>query len=104
MATRISIHASERASQRNLSYDDLSLVMQYGQEIHRAGALFIFLGQRDIPKQFKSNNNITRLEGTALVISSDCEQIITAYRNRHALRDIKKKAKRFITKGSRLWQ
>ena len=37
MADRISRHAKERAAQRNLSYDDIALVMQYGQEIHRSG-------------------------------------------------------------------
>jgi len=103
MAETISRHASERASQRNLSHDDLAFVMQYGQEIHRAGALFIFLGHRHIPKQFRGNRNIMRLAGTALVVSSDCQQVITAYRNRNAIRDIKRKSKRYIPKGCSIW-
>jgi len=103
MAERISRHAKERAAQRNISQEDMDFVLRYGQEIHRSGAVFIFLGHKDIPTNLVRKRRVEKLVGTTLLISSDCDQIITAYRNRNALRDIKRKAKRYMPKSSSAW-
>ena len=103
MGERFSRHAAERAGQRRIRVEDVDLVLRYGKEIHRAGAMFVFLGHRDIPEQLRHDRRLIGLEGMTLILSSDGEQVITAYRNRHAIRDIKRKAKRFKLKTRKIW-
>ncbi len=78
-------HAEWRMAQRNLSYRDLRFVLQYGEQSHRAGAVFICLRRCDIPNDKHICKQFARLEGTTVVMSRD-EQglIVTAYRNRQA--------------------
>jgi len=100
MAERFSRHAAERAAQRNISQEDMDFVLRYGQEIHRSGAVFIFLGHKDIPESLARKRSVEKLVGTTILISSDEECIITAYKNRKALREIKRKDKRYIQKAA----
>lgn len=100
MAERLSRHGAERAAQRNISPEDMDFVLQYGQEIHRSGAIFVFLGRRDIPESMARRSRADRLVGTTILLSSDEECVITAYRNRKALREIKRKDKRYIQKAA----
>lgn len=94
----LSMHAYQRCSKRNLSKTDISIVMRYGRELYTAGAVFYFLGRRDIPEHLKPIPQVTRLEGTVVVMASDADIIVTAYRNRHAIKDIRRKLKRYIPK------
>ena len=103
MAERFSRHAAERVGQRRIRFEDVDLVLRYGKEIHRAGVMFVFLGHRHIPEQLRHDRILTGLEGLTVIMSSDGEQVITAYRNRHAIRDIKRKAKRFKLKTRKIW-
>ena len=103
MGERFSRHAAERAGQRRIKAEDVNLVLRFGKEIHRAGAIFVFLGHRDIPEQLRHDRHLIGLEGMTVIMSSDCEQVITAYRNRHAIKDIKRKAKRFRPKTEGMW-
>jgi hypothetical protein len=60
MAERFSRHAAERVGQRRIRIEDLDLLLRYGKEIHRAGAVFVFLGYRDIPEQLRHDRCIFR--------------------------------------------
>jgi hypothetical protein len=55
----------------------------------------MFLRQRDIPKDKLTNNRFARLEGTVLVINvrHATPVLITVYRNRNSLKQIRSKAK-----------
>jgi hypothetical protein len=44
-------HAVRRASQRNLTQGDIRYVLQNGSKIHKAGACFFYLCQKDIPQE-----------------------------------------------------
>jgi len=85
----ISNHAKLRLAQRNLNMEDLEFVLRYGQEIHRTGAVFFFLGEKDIPEAFAKSR--AHLSGSTVVAND--KGIITVYRNRCALRKIKRKSK-----------
>jgi hypothetical protein len=89
-------HALERVSQRNIDKDDVRFVLNFGQKIHNGGALFIFLGNKNIPEEYMSDDKFAKLEGTTLVVSKDGNNLITAYKNKKGLRQIKKKIKKFI--------
>ena len=89
----ISRHASLRAGQRNVSARDVTLVMDLGDKIHNGDAIFYFLGKRNIPNEYKSYDSISKLEGTTLVISKDGTCLITLYKNKKGLRNLRKKRK-----------
>lgn len=88
-----SYHAGKRMAQRNLSLEDIDFVLDHGQRLHKAGAVFFFLGKCDIPDVWR--RRFERLEGTMLVLSNESNTLITVYRNRQkGLRHVKRKADR----------
>ncbi len=96
MTRGCSAHAIERTAQRNIRAEDVDFVFRFGQLVHNGGALFVFLGGRDIPDEFRMDDHFVRLEGTILILSHDGDSLITAYRNKKGLKDIRKKQKWFI--------
>lgn len=88
-------HAQHRKAQRNLSYEDIDFVLQYGRRMWSGGAEHVFLARRDLPRDPALRRQFERLEGTVLVLdTSDIGTVlITAYRNRRAQKHIRCKAK-----------
>jgi hypothetical protein len=87
-------HARLRMAQRNVSGADISYIIRYGEEVHRAGAVLVTLRQRDIPKEERPNPILTRLEGVTVVLSRDESIILTVWRNRRqGSKRIRNKAK-----------
>jgi hypothetical protein len=95
---RQSGHARQRAAQRNLNAMDVQYIMLWGHEVRRTGALFYCLRAKDIPAQHRHLPQIARLAG-AVVLASRAGEVITLYRNAHALRDIQRKLKWRFTPG-----
>lgn len=85
-------HARRRSARRNVAPDAVDYVLAYGRMIQRTGALFYFLGRRDIPPCDRHASWATRLEGSIVIVSPDGD-IITIYRNRRGLRAIERKMK-----------
>jgi hypothetical protein len=92
---RCTDHAARRQAQRNLSDEDIQFVWECGRRVRCAGALHIFLGRRDIPPHKKIYQRFAHLEGTVLVINDTQgeEVLLTAYRNKHGLKQIRTKSK-----------
>src|SRR5215213_8032440 len=92
---RPTFHALTRQARRNLSNEDIEFVIAHGYPIHCAGALHIFLRRCDIPKDKLANDRFARLEGTVLVVNVQraTPVLITVYRNRKSLKQIRSKAK-----------
>jgi hypothetical protein len=67
-------------------------VLTHGRRIQRTGVTFYFLGRRDMPEVDQSASWASRLEGTVVLLAPDGE-VVTVYRNRHALRTIARKMK-----------
>ena len=93
----ITEHARQRMAQRNLKEEHIDFVLKYGKVIHNSGAVFVFLGHRNIPAKYKGDDSVAKLEGTTLLMSNS-GILITPYKNRNALKVIKKKLKRYIPK------
>jgi hypothetical protein len=87
---QISRHAAQRLAQRGISLEDVNLVLRLGRRLHRTGATFYFLGRRQIPRGLE--RELERLEGVTLIVADG--RLITAYRNKRAIAEIKKKPKR----------
>jgi hypothetical protein len=88
-------HANIRRAQRNLSPADIDFVYRHGCRIRAAGALHIFLGRRHLPNDRATLRQYARLEGTVLVLEEAAQDatLITAYRNRRGLKQIRAKTK-----------
>lgn len=101
---QLSHHARQRAAQRNLSPAELRYVIRHGQRFHRAGALIFFLRDRDVPEADRGDDERRRLVGTAVVLSSDGRQVLTAWRNRrNGLQRIKRKVEYSLNEGELPW-
>lgn len=88
----MSDHAQLRVAQRSLPSQAIEYIVEHGQSFHRAGVLFYFLRSRDVPVYDRCNENITRLVGTAVVLSKDRQTVITIWRNsQRGLKHIKRK-------------
>lgn len=85
-------HATRRMAQRNLTVEDVSLVLQLGHVEYRTGVEFYFLRSRDVPEGME--RKLERLVGATVIVSNG--EIITAYRNRNAISGIKRKLKHRI--------
>lgn len=85
----VSRHAEKRMAQRNLSLNDLELVLRLGRKEHRTGVSFFFFGERDVPRG--QELDLRRLAGTTIVAAEEC--ILTVYRNERAISRIKRKPK-----------
>lgn len=64
MTVKCSTHAIERTAQRNVRVEDVDFVFRFGQLVHNGGALFVFLGERNIPDEYRADNHFARLGGT----------------------------------------
>jgi len=86
---RATYHAQLRAAQRNLSPADLAYVVAHGRRIRNTGAIFCFLGRRDLPACDCADARAARLIGVTVVIVD--HRVVTVYRNSKGLRTIKRK-------------
>ncbi|HXG67499.1 MAG TPA: DUF4258 domain-containing protein [Blastocatellia bacterium] len=98
MDIRISKHASRRMAQRNLPPGDVETVIRYGHMEHRTGAEFYFLGKRDLPRGLE--RRLEHLVGATVVVCRD--EVVTIYRNRRGLAEIKRKRYHPCARPSRL--
>lgn len=97
----VSEHAFKRVAQGKLSPRDIAYVIRHGRVLYRTGVKFFFLGWRDIPEDHRRLPRVSRLEGLTILPSHD-GTLLTAYKNRKALRKIKRKDTRAAPYGKRM--
>ena len=76
-------------AQRGISVEDAEYVVQHGRRLWVHGAQARFLGWRDIPKADTATH--CHLEGTLVLLDQTGCAVITTYRNRQALRLIRRR-------------
>ena len=89
----LSRHARRRRAQSNLSDRDLDLVRRYGVLEHRTGVRFYFVGRREVERYREVEPRLVKLHDIVMIVSSDDYIVITVYRNRNALKEIRHKSK-----------
>jgi hypothetical protein len=78
-------------SRRNVSEDEVQLVINHGQKAHRAGAIVYFLGRRQLGSL---EPHYAHLEGTTVLWCPKRALVTTVYRNRRrGLKDHRRKPK-----------
>jgi hypothetical protein len=88
-------HAVHRIDQRGIQPSWISLVLLYGTKIYNGGGLFVFMRRKDVPISV-SPSVAEKLEGITLLLDPATEAVITVYKNRQAIRNIKRKIKHRI--------
>ena len=89
---QLTYHSATRMAQRGFHPEELDFVARHGQARYRTGVKFVFLGRRDIPESLRRSHG--HLEGLTLVMCPRTDTVITCYRNREAIGDIRRKHKR----------
>ena len=75
-------HSAFRSAQRGLTEDEIEYVQLFGSRFHREGALIYYLRRRDVPAFDQRLGWVAALVGTALVVTTDGQTLITTWRNR----------------------
>lgn len=76
----LSRHACDRMNRRRLSGTGVDLVQQYGREVFARGAVFCFVGRKEVAA-YADRADLTGVEGIHVLVSRD-GMVITVYRNR----------------------
>ncbi len=87
-------HAHKRMAQRGICKEDIEYVYEHGHRVYSGGVLHLFLRKKDIPPLDRRNADARKLEGTTILLSSGSHaEVITVYRNKQALPQIRRKCK-----------
>lgn len=84
----ITKHFIKKQDSRRIKKEDISLCLEYGRKIHRAGACFYTILNRDI----KKFNLPQRLSGLCILVAEK-NILITVYKNQSAISNTKKLTK-----------
>jgi hypothetical protein len=78
----LNLHAMHRAARRGLTIEEIEYVLMFGKRYHRAGAVFYFLREKDLPEGDQRRDFCNRLVGTAVVLDKSKSTVLTVWRNR----------------------
>jgi hypothetical protein len=89
----LSLHALEQSRRRHLSEADLLFVVQHAHRERQTGVIFFQLLRKNIPLELPANDRRRKLEGTTVVTCKCGQFVITAYKNKDAFKEDRKKSK-----------
>ena len=87
-------HADMRMQERDISRDSVELAISIGRKFYTKGALFFYIGKKEVKKFINVIPNIKKDEGIVVVCSSEENFIKTTYRSFTLMKEIKKGNKR----------
>lgn len=73
-------HARDRMNQRGLSDKGIELVQQYGRQVFARGAVYCFIGHKEVAAHAE-RTDLTGVEGVHVLVARD-GTVLTVYRNR----------------------
>jgi len=85
-------HSKSRAKQRGLTMETIKLAMLYSIAFFKQGMLFYVVKNSDLPKSFIGKQR-NELKNIVVVVSGNSGEIITCYKDKNAMHNIKKKGK-----------
>jgi hypothetical protein len=71
----------------------MELVRRYGILEYRTGARFYVLRRREVERHREVEPRLAKLHDLVMIVSADGATVITVYRNKKALREIRRKPK-----------
>jgi hypothetical protein len=89
----LSRHSQIRARQRGITNDLLNLAMDYSEAVFKQGLIFFAVIGKLLPDNMDHNIS-EKLNNMVVVVSPESNEIITCYRSKHAVHQIRRKLKR----------
>lgn len=87
-------HSYKRASQRGIRNPWLETVIHEGKVIFKQGYKFFFMTDKEL--RYHAPEMQDRLRNLVVVMAGDSNTIVTCYKNKDAIGNIKRKSKRLI--------
>jgi hypothetical protein len=84
-------HSNKRSCQRGINKDKIIIALEYGKATFKQGLLYYVLGEKDIPAHLQHHKN--KFMNTVVIVSGDSNVIVTCYRSKNAVKNIKLKPK-----------
>jgi hypothetical protein len=84
-------HSNKRSCQRGVNTDKIIIALEYGNTTFKQGLLYYVLGEKDIPAHLQHHKN--KFMNTVVIVSGDSNVIVTCYRSKNAVKNIKLKPK-----------
>jgi hypothetical protein len=81
-------HSFKRSRQRNISNEDIALVIEYGREYFKQGLIYYVLGEKSIPDTL---NLKQKPKNIIVIVSGNSNCLVTCYRAKEPYKHIKKK-------------
>lgn len=85
-------HAEIRCQQRGIKNWAVEQILLHGEKIYKQGRTFRFIKRKDIAKKY-SPSEFKQL-ANLMILVSDCNKIITVYKNAGSVARVKRKPKR----------
>lgn len=96
LSVTLSNHAIHRCAQRAITTQMINDTLKYGELIMKQGVRFYVMLEKLIPREL-DNKYKDRIKNIVLLVSKDFS-LITAYKEKHAIRVIKRKSKKNLKK------
>jgi hypothetical protein len=84
-------HSNKRSCQRGINKDKIIIALEYGKATFKQGLLYYVLGEKDIPAHLQQEKN--KFMNIVVIVSGDSNEIVTCYRSKNAVKNIKLKPK-----------
>jgi hypothetical protein len=88
----LSWHAEIRCQQRGIKNWAVEQILLHGEKIYKQGRTFRYIKRKDIPKKY-SPSEFKQL-ANLMILVSDCNNIITVFKNADGVARVKRKPKR----------
>jgi len=89
-------HSNVRASQRGIRNPHIDIVIREGKVTYKQGIKFHYMTEKEL--RFYLPGLSDQLRSLVVVTAGDSNTIITCYKNKHAIGNIKRKSKRLFKK------
>jgi hypothetical protein len=90
-------HSKKRAQQRGVKNHWLSILIAEGEKIYKQGLVFHFM--RDCDLRYYSPKIQKKLKNLVVLVDETTKTVITCYKNKDAVRNIKRKNKRLARRA-----
>ena len=85
-------HSFQRASQRGLSTNKISMALEYGECFFKQGLIYYVLGERNLPEHL-SKCERQQFKNIVVVVAGDTNLVVTCYRSNNPFKNIRLKSK-----------
>ena len=83
----LSRHAELRMQQRGIRASDVAQALRFGRRIHSKGLTFYVVGRKEVAREARAGQDISKLSGLQVLVEAD-GLVVTTYRSSdfHAIR------------------